>query len=272
MKNTLLILFLLLNITGYGQSNDTFQVLFPLNDSKVNTEISGFIDNLIFKDELVLRQKLIVLGYADYLGDNKYNDALSLSRAKNVKDYLISMGFQKDDIKLCIGKGKIARTPVNGKEGYPDDRKVEIIVDHEVHMDTPKAAPAVKKTDLTKLKVNEVVALNNISFVGGRDSILPSSFPELQKLLNFLKENKTVKIRIEGHICCWVADSIDTHTDNYLSERRAVAIYHYLVKNGIDKSRMRSIGLGTLNPVVKNEKTEADYTLNRRVEIRILSK
>jgi outer membrane protein OmpA-like peptidoglycan-associated protein len=272
MKNTLVILFLLLNVLGYGQNTDTFQVLFPLNDSKVNPDISRFIDGLIFKDQLVLRQKLIVLGYADYLGDNKYNEALSLARAQNVKEYLISMGFEKKDIKLCVGKGKIARADVNGKEGYADDRRVEIIIDHEVQVDTPRAVPSPKKLELTKLKVNESVALNNISFQGGQDIILPSSYPELQKLLGLLKENKTIKIRIEGHICCWVPDSLDNHQDNYLSERRAMAIYHYLVKNGIDKGRLKYIGLGTLNPVVKNEKTEADFVQNRRVEIRVLSK
>ena len=272
MKNTLVILFVLLSTVGYCQSMDTFQVLFPLNDSKVNPEISKFIDDLIFKDELVLRQKLLVLGYADYLGDNKYNNTLSLARAQNVKDYLISMGFEKNDIKLCVGKGKIARTGVNGKEGYADDRRVEIIIDREVHIDTPKPAPQPKKLELGKLKVNEAVALNNISFQAGADIILPSSFPELEKLLAFLRDNKTVNIRIEGHICCWVPDSLDTHQDNYLSGRRALAVYHYLVKKGIDKNRLKYIGLGTLNPVVKNENTEADYVRNRRVEIRILSK
>ena len=57
-----------------------------------------------------------------------------------------------------------------------------------------------------------------------------------------------------------------------LSSRRAKAIYDYLVSKGINRDRLKYIGLGNANPVVKEENTEADKELNRRVEVRILSK
>lgn len=272
MKYTFAFYFLLLNIAyAYGQNTDTFEVYFPLNDAKITKEASNEIDSLIFKDRLVLGQRLIVLGYADYVGDNRYNDTLSLERAKAVKDYLMFMGFEKKDIKLCIGKGKIERSPINGKEGYAPDRKVLVIKDMEPAPEAPKANPPTK--DINKLKVNEAIALKNISFEPESPVILPSSLPELEKLYAFLNNNKTATIRIEGHVCCLGPEGRDEpYKGGYLSFFRAKAIFDYLVSKGIDKNRLKCIGLGNINPVVKDEKTEDDRIQNRRVEIRLLSK
>ncbi len=288
MKNLLIALLFLLRInSATGQQSDTFQVYFLLNDPKISKEAGDYIDKLIFKDVLIHGQKLIVLGYADYTGDNAYNNALSETRAKNVQDYLIRSGFDKKDIKLCIGKGKINRTPVNGKDGFAADRKVQIIIDRNIDTQVPDKKPKQSDTiikhknvaDITKAKVNETVALKNLLFEPNSDKMLPESFPELEKLLNFLQENKGVTIQIEGHICCMypLNTGLDTQIMSHdglttVSRSRAKAVYDYLASKGIDKNRLKYVGLGNLNPLVNPEKSEEDQRLNRRVEIRILSK
>jgi outer membrane protein OmpA-like peptidoglycan-associated protein len=287
MKTILLLIASLLAVKGYGQSHDTFQVHFALNDTKIGKRASDFIDHLIFKDVLIHGQKLIVLGYADYLGSNAHNDSLSAARAKSVKDYLVDAGFDTKDITLCMGKGKIEREPV-GKDGYAHDRKVQIIIDHStpvvvaptkppVHKETKVAAapkpPPVKETkvmDIAEVKVNQTIALKNICFEGGTPNILPESIPELNNLLEVLQKNDKINIQIEGHICC--AGPIEGTDLNDLSVFRAMAVYDYLVKNGIEKDRLKFVGLGNRNPVANPEVTEEDRVKNRRVEIRILSK
>jgi len=248
----------------FSQRSDTFSVHFDLNDPRLNKRASDFIDKLIFKDVLIHGQKLILLGFADYLGSNGHNDSLSNARAKNVQDYLVNAGFDKKDITLCIGKGKIDRTPV-GKDGYGRDRKVQIIIDRG---SPPPAKTAV--LDISKAKVNQTIALKNIFFVGGQPIILESSFPELNNLVKTLIDNKTLKIQIEGHICC--AGPVEGVDDNNLSLFRAKAVYDYLVSKGIDARRLSYVGLGNRNPVSREENTEDERELNRRVEMRILSK
>jgi outer membrane protein OmpA-like peptidoglycan-associated protein len=273
MRYMFIFCFLLLS-AGYaeGQAEDTFEVYFPLNDARIGKDAGNEMDSLIFKDKLIMGQRLMLLGYADYLGSNPHNDTLSLRRARAVKDYLIFMGFEKKDIRLCIGKGKIDRAPVNGRAGYAPDRKVLIVKDMEPVPEPPKAAPPAKAME--QLKVNETVALKNISFEPESPVILPSSLPELEKLYAFLNNNKTVTIRIEGHVCCLGPEEghDEPYRGGYLSFFRAKAVYEYLVSKGIDKKRLRFTGLGNLNPVMKDELTEPDRILNRRVEIRILSK
>ena len=195
-KKLITLLLLLACLRGRCQSTDTCSLYFPLNDAKISKEIENSIDRLLFKDVLIHGQKLMVLGYADYVGDTNTNNKLSTLRAKNVKDYLVQSGFTNHDITLCIGKGKIDRIPINGQEGYAQDRKVQIIILHEL-----KSSPAVKTAlpliappppivapqSLEQLKVNETITLDNVQFINSKSVMLAESYPVLDKLVRFLK-------------------------------------------------------------------------------------
>jgi outer membrane protein OmpA-like peptidoglycan-associated protein len=277
MKNILLIFCTLFSaIRGYSQAKDTFEVYFPFNVPKMTVEAEAYIDKLIFNDTLIHGNKLIVLGFADYVGGKGHNDTLSRLRANNIRDYLMKMGFAKNDITICIGKGKIERTNIKGREGFAPDRKVQIIIDRSAPAVVAAPVPPLpkQKIDIKQLKVNQAFALNNINFQPGLPTLLPESFPDLEKLLTFLEENPSVKIRVEGHVCCLGAEEGKDmpYADGNLSQYRAMAIQRYLIDKGIIAGRVKAIGLGNVNPVVKDEVTEDDRIKNRRVEIRITSK
>jgi len=294
MNTRYLFCWLLLSaINGYSQNKDTFQVYFPFNQFQLTKEAENYVDALIFNDTLIHGDRLIVLGYADYVGSSGYNDSLSRARAASVCNYLIRSGFEKQDIKLMMGKGKVERSGLSGKDGFATDRKVQIIIDHTVPL-PPKPVPAkpvviakpavvksqskpavmpAERIDITKLKVNQTFALNNIFFQPGSDIYYDQSLPDLERLLDFMVENPAVKISVEGHICCKGPNPLnEIHDDGSLSQLRAAAVCNFLVNNGIAKDRFRGIGLGNKDPVVANELTEEDRVKNRRVEIRILSK
>jgi outer membrane protein OmpA-like peptidoglycan-associated protein len=89
---------------------------------------------------------------------------------------------------------------------------------------------------------------------------------EMERLLSYLTLNTTILIKILGH-----TDNKGSNSFNQkLSVKRAEAIVAYLVKNGIEKSRISSAGYGSSKPIATN-KTEAGRFLNRRVEF-VLSK
>ena len=56
-----------------------------------------------------------------------------------------------------------------------------------------------------------------------------------------------------------------------LSERRALAIKNYILKNfpGMQAQRFQTIGRGAANPVAPNT-TEAGRQLNRRTDIKVV--
>ncbi|MFH2094278.1 MAG: OmpA family protein, partial [Bacteroidota bacterium] len=122
-----------------------------------------------------------------------------------------------------------------------------------------------KDFKLKKIKVGTAVKLNNIYFKKASAELLSESFPELNKLYDYLKNNSSVEIEIAGHTS---SEGTDEYNQN-LSQNRAESVRAYLVKKGISDSRITAKGYGEKQPVADNE-TEEGRILNRRVEFVIL--
>jgi outer membrane protein OmpA-like peptidoglycan-associated protein len=118
---------------------------------------------------------------------------------------------------------------------------------------------------LIKVKIGKKVVLKNILFETGKSVLTSGSYTELDHLLNIMTENTQMKIEISGH-----TDKTGSEPLNFkLSEARAKAVVDYLVKKGIDHSRMEFRGYGSLQPIADNA-TSAGRAKNRRVEFKIL--
>jgi outer membrane protein OmpA-like peptidoglycan-associated protein len=270
MRNAMLLLLLLCTLQAYGIKRDTGLVYFPLDKTNFVEASGRYLDSLISNKVLLMGRPIILLGYGDYLGSEEYNKNLSYIRAKNVQDYLVLAGFNKSDITVVIGKGKINRNATNGKLGSPPDRKVEII--YEPRIDTPEDEKLTYY--LFRMQVNETLPLSNIQFYRGSIRMIPESMVQLQALIQFMKEHTSYAIQLEGHVCCLglVPDRDEPYDESTLSTKRAQCIYDSLVNHGINKARLKYIGLGNNNPIADPEVTDEDMRLNRRVEVRVLSK
>lgn len=265
---------------------DTFRIYFDLDVPTPNAGGTQLLDSLLYYDVIGPAKSVLIIGYADNKGSNEYNDQLSASRAENVKSYLVEMHVPAERIKLCIGTGEVARGTENEK-GYAQDRKVDLVVSHakkavpvivkgskKVGVPAAPVAPKKQPTDIREVQKGETFVLNNIYFYPGRHFVRNESMGEIDKLYHVLEENETMRIRIEGHICCVTTgtDAMDEDTfELQLSTNRARYIYEYLAQKGIDKERMEYMGFGRSRPLVK-EITAEDENKNRRVEIRVLEK
>ena len=120
---------------------------------------------------------------------------------------------------------------------------------------------------LAPIQVGKQIALNNVFFVQGQSALLPTSYPELDKLTDILIANPNIKIEISGH-----TDNVgDPAKNQKLSEDRVEIIKKYLVKKGISIKRLSGKGYGGTKPIASNA-TEETRKLNRRVEFTIVSK
>jgi len=130
-----------------------------------------------------------------------------------------------------------------------------------------KAIDPISVEVLETLTTGEVFALSNLFFEFAQSNILPESFPELQRLLNYLVKNETVKIEISGHTDNYGSDAYNLK----LSMDRAKRVYHFLIDNGIDSNRLSYKGYGMEKPVAPND-TEENRAKNRRTEIMVMDK
>jgi outer membrane protein OmpA-like peptidoglycan-associated protein len=119
----------------------------------------------------------------------------------------------------------------------------------------------IPKKEELKVEVGKAIVLEGIVFATGKATIQPESEPILQKAYNTLAQNADVAVEIRGY-----TDNVGkTATNQKLSLARAEAVKAWLVKSGIDASRVASKGYGPKSPVASN-KTAAGRQQNRRIE------
>ena len=121
-----------------------------------------------------------------------------------------------------------------------------------------------KKDDGTVL-----IELENIYFDLDKWNIKPQAAQVLDVLVGLLKKYPYMEIQIGSH-----TDSRASEIYNLrLSNRRAASALEYLVQNGIERRRLKSVGYGESKPLIicpKNDCTEAEHATNRRCTFMIL--
>lgn len=107
--------------------------------------------------------------------------------------------------------------------------------------------------------------LNNVFFDLDKYELKEKSKTELDKVIRFLRENPTIRIEISGH-----TDNAGTPAYNLqLSQKRALSVYTFLIKQGIESSRIVQKGYGASRPLKPNDSEENKQT-NRRIEFRVI--
>lgn len=120
---------------------------------------------------------------------------------------------------------------------------------------------------LKKVEVGSKIILKNIFFDFDKATLRSESTAELERLIALLNELGSLRIEISGH-----TDSRGAAAYNQkLSEDRSKAVVDYLVKKGINASRLEYKGYGMTAPVASND-TDDGRQQNRRTEFKILSK
>ncbi len=119
---------------------------------------------------------------------------------------------------------------------------------------------------LQPLEPNATIVLKNIFFDINRFDLKSESQVELDKLVQLMKDNATLKIQINGH-----TDNVGKAPDNLLlSENRAKEVVKYLREKGIQPERLSSKGFGATQPLAENT-SEDGRAKNRRTELKVVS-
>jgi outer membrane protein OmpA-like peptidoglycan-associated protein len=130
---------------------------------------------------------------------------------------------------------------------------------------------------LKKIEVGETIVLKNIFYDYDKATLRPESKNELERLIQLLTDNPTIKIELSAHTDSRGSDSYNLD----LSNRRAQSVVDYLVKAGVSKDRLVAKGYGETRLIVSDadiaklknkDDIEAAHQENRRTEFKILSK
>jgi outer membrane protein OmpA-like peptidoglycan-associated protein len=98
-------------------------------------------------------------------------------------------------------------------------------------------------------------------------TLQPASTVDLNRAVDWLKANPSVKVELAGH-----TDNVGPKDYNRkLSQDRAQSVMDYLVSKGVSPQRIAASGFGMDEPITTNE-TEDGRAMNRRVEFRVVSR
>ena len=119
--------------------------------------------------------------------------------------------------------------------------------------------PAKLDIEMKPIELNKSYRINDIYFPFNSFDLTAESKVVLDQLMDFLNENLTISIQIQGH-----TDNIGNDAGNLkLSENRARSVYSYLIEKGINETRLTYKGFGKSMPVAGND-TEEGRAKNRR--------
>jgi outer membrane protein OmpA-like peptidoglycan-associated protein len=141
----------------------------------------------------------------------------------------------------------------------------------------------VQAEDEAFVEVGDKLVLNQVFFYNNTYALKPGAEKELDQLVNFLVWNDNISVEIQGHTA---NDSQDIKPDpnfkgqgkewNFrgtafeLSERRAEAVRDYLIKKGIDESRLKAVGYGDTQKRFPDAETFEESEKNMRVEVLVI--
>ncbi len=116
----------------------------------------------------------------------------------------------------------------------------------------------------------EMVKLNPILFDFDKHNIKPQAAFELDKLVELMKKNPDMVIKVEGHTDNRGSDAYNMD----LSERRARSTVQYVISKGIAKDRISGQGFGESRPAVDCAPncTEAQHQQNRRSDFIVVKR
>lgn len=127
----------------------------------------------------------------------------------------------------------------------------------EVEADASAMAAEIEKTGS--------VAVYGINFDTGKATLAPDSESTLKQVLGLMQAHEDWKFEVQGH-----TDNVGAKQANQiLSGQRADAVVQWLVKRGIEKTRLTAKGYGDTQPVADNSTPEGKAK-NRRVELKKL--
>lgn len=186
-------------------------------------------------------------------------ELIDLETARVVIESESNIGNGEFLISLTANKNYALNVSKNGYLFYSENFSLKEAAD--------LSTPFQLDIPLQPIGIGTVTELKNIFFETGKYDLKEESKAELQKLVDFLTLNKTVKIEIGGH-----TDNVGDKKQNLtLSQNRAKAVYDYLVNKGIATERLSYMGYGDAQPKFPND-TPENRAKNRRTEFKVTAK
>lgn len=153
--------------------------------------------------------------------------------------------------------------------------KFELQKTQNILEEVQSALKSVEEKGQFELRVGQRSKLENVHFYPGTSQMIePYASREIKKISWHLKQKRTMKIEVSGHIYQSkrsIQKKRDRDTGN-ISKKRAKVVCKKLISFGVKASQLTCKGYGAKRSLhLTNDSLSIEAQLNRRVEIEVLS-
>ncbi len=248
--------------TGFFVSGDTKTgYFFSFDEGKVSGKGEGRYDlfgfelykearpqEISFVKGVIKKDSLPVSGAVVEIKDLKTKTVSYATVDSTNGEYMMAIK-KKSDVIVTVKKDSIA---FNSKIIMSQDLVKENDT-HEIHLEVSNA------------REGKSFVINNIFYKTNSADLKPESKIVLENLAQYLKENPSIHIQIQGH-----TDNVGNPKDNdALSTNRAFSVKATIEEYGVDGKRIEAKGFGSQKPIADNHNEEG-RAQNRRTEFMIV--
>lgn len=249
---------------NYGASHYIQVRANRFESQPVLLDLSGIDDyRVLAQDLLASQEKMAVItgNIIDKKTGRKFASGTPVSvRVEGMSSTYATIDSVRGTYELRLPLGAAYTISASAPNYYPLYENINVLYERS-------DVKIFKDLVIVPIEVGQSVTLNNIFFASGKSTLMKESFPELDRVIKFMRENPEIKIEIGGH-----TDNVGKAATNLkLSQNRAKAVGTYMISKGLSSSRIVSKGYGLSKPVASN-KTKEGKAKNRRVEFTILDK
>jgi outer membrane protein OmpA-like peptidoglycan-associated protein len=109
------------------------------------------------------------------------------------------------------------------------------------------------------------ISFHSVYFDFDKSNLKPEARAELDRAAKIMRDNPDVVLELQGN-----TDSVGSDAYNRaLGDRRAKAVFDYLIANGVNSDRLTKVSFGSSRPAASNA-TSAGRDENRRVDLVII--
>lgn len=242
------------NSDGYGEIK-IYRPDVPFSDSVVVAEV---VQDTVIKIEEIVRPATTnkTIKIHGTVTNAKTGDVLNAKLSFEANDTLITVDASTGKYSILVGSTRSYAIKIDAP-GFVNNLE-------KLDLNTFEMKDLEMNFKLQPIEVGTTVTLKNILFIQSKPELLPESYPELNVVVQFMKDNPHVEIELSGH------------TDNRgsfrqlmtLSQQRVNRVKSYMVSKGISSKRIVGKGYGGSKPIASND-SEETRMLNRRVEFTI---
>ncbi len=240
-----------------GDKIEVASVFYEHGKSSIDHKKSPGLKELL---EILQQHQHVVIeigAHTDASGSAKYNRELSEKRAIAVKNYLEKKGIPSTRL---VARGYGESQLLNGCKDGVKCSKEENALNRRTEF---------KVIGQKGFKVGDIIKVDNINYELDKAKLDMANSRGLTEIIELLKDNE-ISVEIRSHTDARGSSTYNTE----LSEKRAKAVYDYLVKNGINKHRLKYKGYGESKLLNKCKDgvrcSSSEHAENRRTDFRVI--